>query len=101
MKHLLDTCTFLWLTKGSEKLSPNAIEAFTDPKNEVYLCSVSAREIIVQSLTHHILLKGKGRPIYSLDIRPFINILFFEDARYQSYHAIRLNLPLSSAPCTI
>ncbi len=46
MKLLLDTCTFLWLTKGREALSPRAIEVFTDPKNEVYLSSVSAWEII-------------------------------------------------------
>ena len=48
MKLLLDTCTFLWLTKGSEELSSEAVEAFTDPKNEVYLSSVSAWEINVK-----------------------------------------------------
>ena len=48
MKLLLDTCTFLWLTKGSEVLSPMAVEIFTDPKNEVYLSSVSAWEINVK-----------------------------------------------------
>ena len=48
MKLLLDTCTFLWLTKGSEELSPNVIEAFSDPKNEVYLSSVSAWEISIK-----------------------------------------------------
>jgi PIN domain nuclease of toxin-antitoxin system len=48
VKLLLDTCTFLWLTKGSEELSPQAIDAFTDPKNEVYLSSVSAWEINVK-----------------------------------------------------
>ena len=48
MKLLLDTCTFLWLTNGSEELSPIAIDSFTDPKNEVYLSSVSAWEIIVK-----------------------------------------------------
>ena len=48
MKLLLDTCTFLWLTKASEELSPNSIEAFADPKNEVYLSSVSAWEINVK-----------------------------------------------------
>jgi PIN domain nuclease of toxin-antitoxin system len=36
------------LTKGSEELSPNAIDSFTDPKNEVYLSSVSAWEINVK-----------------------------------------------------
>ncbi|MCP4575332.1 MAG: type II toxin-antitoxin system VapC family toxin [Deltaproteobacteria bacterium] len=48
MKLLLDTCTFLWLIKGSGALSSNAIEAFADPKNEVYLSSVSAWEINVK-----------------------------------------------------
>lgn len=48
MKLLLDTCTFLWLTKGDEELSKNAIEAFSDPKNEVYLSAVSAWEINVK-----------------------------------------------------
>jgi PIN domain nuclease of toxin-antitoxin system len=46
VKLLLDTCTFLWLTKGREELAPIATEAFTDPKNEVYLSSVFAWEII-------------------------------------------------------
>ena len=48
MKLLLDTCTFLWLIKGSEELSHNAIDAFADPKNEVYLSAVSAWEINVK-----------------------------------------------------
>ena len=48
MKILLDTCTFLWLIKGSETLSSNAAEVFADPKNEVYLSSVSAWEINVK-----------------------------------------------------
>ncbi|MBI9082268.1 MAG: type II toxin-antitoxin system VapC family toxin [Desulfobacterales bacterium] len=48
MKLLLDTCTFLWLTKGREDLSVDAIEAFSDPKNEVYLSAVSAWEINVK-----------------------------------------------------
>lgn len=48
MNLLLDTCTFLWLTKGSEELSPKAMDVFTDPKNEVYLSAVSTWEIIVK-----------------------------------------------------
>ena len=48
MKLLLDTCTFLWLTKGREELSPTVIDAFSDPKNEVYLSAVSAWEISVK-----------------------------------------------------
>ena len=48
MKLLLDTCTFLWMTKGSKELSPTAIETFADPTNEVYLSAVSAWEINVK-----------------------------------------------------
>ena len=48
MQLLLDTCTFLWLTKGYEDLSKNAIDAFSNPKNEVYLSAVSAWEINVK-----------------------------------------------------
>ena len=48
MKLLLDTCTFLWLTKGSKELSSEAIGAFADPKSEVYLSAVSAWEINVK-----------------------------------------------------
>ncbi|MEA2108983.1 MAG: type II toxin-antitoxin system VapC family toxin [Pseudomonadota bacterium] len=48
MKLLLDTCTFLWLTKGREKLSVKAIDAFTNPQNEVFLSAVSAWEINVK-----------------------------------------------------
>jgi len=48
VKLLLDTCTFLWLTMGSNELSSNAVDAFTDPKNEVYLSAVSAWEINVK-----------------------------------------------------
>ena len=48
MKLLLDTCTFLWLIQGRKNLSPNGIGAFVDPKNEVYLSSVSVWEINVK-----------------------------------------------------
>lgn len=48
MKILLDTCTFLWLTAGSNALSLNAINAFTEPENEVYLSAVSAWEINIK-----------------------------------------------------
>ena len=48
MRLLLDTCTFLWLIKGSETLSLDAADAFSDPKNEVYLSAVSSWEISVK-----------------------------------------------------
>jgi len=45
---LLDTCTFLWIIKGSSKLSTDAYRLFRDPFNEVYLSSVSVWEISVK-----------------------------------------------------
>ena len=48
MRLLLDTCTFLWLVFGKEELSPDAVKVFIDPKNEVFLSSVSAWEISVK-----------------------------------------------------
>ena len=33
---------------GEDELSPNAIDAFSDPQNEVYLSAVSAWEINVK-----------------------------------------------------
>ena len=48
MKLLLDTCTFLWLTIGSDALSSSANDAFSDPQNIVYLSAVSAWEINVK-----------------------------------------------------
>ena len=48
MKLLLDTCTFLWLAVGSDALSRNAINTFTEPENDVYLSAVSAWEINVK-----------------------------------------------------
>ena len=48
MKILLDTCTFLWLIRGSKELSQTSREAFTSSANEVYLSAVSAWEINVK-----------------------------------------------------
>jgi len=48
LRVLLDTCTFLWLIKGSKELSQDAIDTFIDPANEIYLSAVSAWEINVK-----------------------------------------------------
>lgn len=48
MKLLLDTCTFLWLVRGSKQLSASAAALFRDPGNEVFLSVVSAWEIAVK-----------------------------------------------------
>lgn len=48
MNLLLDTCTFLWITKGDNRLSTNAHKAFISPDNKVYLSSISAWEISVK-----------------------------------------------------
>lgn len=48
MRLLLDTCTFLWLTGDSARLSEPARRAIRDPENEVYLSAASAWEIAVK-----------------------------------------------------
>lgn len=48
MKLLLDTCTFLWITQGTNNLSSKAVESFISPENTVFLSSISAWEISVK-----------------------------------------------------
>lgn len=48
MNILLDTCTFLWITKNAPDLSSTARVCFQDPDNRVYLSSVSVWEIVVK-----------------------------------------------------
>ncbi len=50
MNILLDTCTFLWVTVGSDELSDAAKDMFVDPGNEVYLSAASCWEISVKWL---------------------------------------------------
>jgi PIN domain nuclease of toxin-antitoxin system len=49
MRILLDTCEFLWLVAGDARLSLPVASAVRDPQNEVFLSTVSFREI---SLKH-------------------------------------------------
>ena len=48
MRLLLDTCTFLWITLDSGRLSVRARELFRDPANEVRFSVISAWEIGVK-----------------------------------------------------
>jgi PIN domain nuclease of toxin-antitoxin system len=45
---LLDTCTFLWITKNAPELSSTARVCFQDPGNTVYLSSISVWEMVVK-----------------------------------------------------
>lgn len=45
MKVLIDTCTFVWLVGASSRVPTRVREAILDPRNEVYLSSISAWEI--------------------------------------------------------
>lgn len=49
MKLLLDTCTFLWIIKGSDELSNTAKILFSQPENEVFLSAISFWEVIVKN----------------------------------------------------
>lgn len=45
---LLDTVTFLWIIKGSKRLSQKAKRLYLDKKNKIYLSSVSVWEMVVK-----------------------------------------------------
>ena len=49
MRILLDTCTFLWISVDSPKLSKTARSAYLDVANEVFLSVASAWEITVKN----------------------------------------------------
>ena len=48
MRVLLDTCTFLWLALGPERLSPTAVEVINDETNPLFLSDVSSWEIALK-----------------------------------------------------
>ena len=48
MKLLLDTCTFIWITQGSDRLTPAVFEAFSSPDNTVFLSVISTWEISIK-----------------------------------------------------
>jgi len=48
VKLLIDTCAFLWLAAGSNKLGEAVTEAFLDPENERYFSAASAWEIAIK-----------------------------------------------------
>ena len=48
MSYLLDTCTFLWLTGQSAKLSPTARDLCANPNHALFLSAASAWEIEVK-----------------------------------------------------
>lgn len=48
MKLLLDTCIFLWLISGDNRLKDSVRDKICDPGNEVFLSTVSIWESIVK-----------------------------------------------------
>ncbi len=48
MRLLLDSCTFLWLIWDEPELSQEARARIADPRNEVYLSSISVWEILLK-----------------------------------------------------
>lgn len=48
MKILIDTCTFLWIIKGSPELSETAKTLFSQQDNEVFLSSISLWEMLIK-----------------------------------------------------
>lgn len=48
MRLLLDTCTFLWVILGDDRLTPRVRALVADPASDVFLSAVSAWEIAVK-----------------------------------------------------
>ena len=48
MKLLLDTHTFIWLTTGSNELSPKARQLIEDLENRIFLSVISIWEILLK-----------------------------------------------------
>jgi len=47
-KYLLDTCTFLWIILGSDKIPTKVRKIFEDPENAIYFSAASAAEIAIK-----------------------------------------------------
>ena len=47
--YLLDTCTFLWMIKDDSELSEETRNILCDPKNTIYLSSISTFEILLKN----------------------------------------------------
>lgn len=57
MRLLLDTCTFLWLTEGDDRLSDTARSMIVESDNEVFLSPASVWEIVIKHGLGRLLLK--------------------------------------------
>ncbi|WP_375562979.1 type II toxin-antitoxin system VapC family toxin [Bernardetia sp. OM2101] len=49
MDYLIDTHILIWFTEGSNKLSKNHADIITNPKNVIYVSSVTLWEIAIKS----------------------------------------------------
>ena len=69
MKLLLDTHAFLWFIQGSGTLSPRALEAIEDDKNELWFSAASYWEICIKTSIGRLEL-AKGWPrIFDREMR--------------------------------
>ncbi|MBA7514569.1 hypothetical protein ES705_06601 [subsurface metagenome] len=57
MRLLLDTCTFLWLTEGDDRLSNKARSMIVESDNEVFLSPASVWEIVIKHGLGRLILK--------------------------------------------
>ena len=61
MRHLLDTCAFLWLAQQPSKISPSAASAINAPDCELFLSEVSILEIVMKHSSGKLPLPGVPR----------------------------------------
>jgi len=81
VKLLLDTCTFLWVVGGDERLSGNARTLFSDPDNDVFLSAASVWEIVVKHSLGKLSLSGDPADVVPRErARHFIEPLPIDEA---------------------
>ncbi len=93
MNILLDTCVFLWIIEGSEKLSDKVRRAVSDPSNSVSLSVVSVWEIIIKHSIGKLPLPQSPqefvdtwRTKHQIESLPLDESAVFQLARLPDYH---------------
>jgi PIN domain nuclease of toxin-antitoxin system len=80
MKYLLDTCAWIFILTGNDRLNKNQQKAIFNPNNTIYISVVSAWEMIVK------LSKGK------LELPKPLDNLVFESCIKDNYQILDLNI---------
>ena len=80
MRYLLDTCAWIFILTGNDKLSKNQQEAILDQNSTIYISVVSAWEMTIK------LSKGK------LELPKLLDNLIFESCVRDNYQILDLDI---------